>query len=72
MLSRRHQLTTDLTASLSMVDLGTPRQNQWIYAEWEAIGRQIVPIVFPGANMDQFFAGLRENYERVSKEFSAE
>ena len=72
MLSRRLQLTTDLTASLSMVDFGTPRQNQWIYAEWEAIGRQIVPIVFPGANMDQFFAGLRENYERVSKELSAE
>jgi hypothetical protein len=71
LLSRRLQLTTDLSASLSMVNLATPRLNPWIESEWEAIGRQIVPIVFPGTDMDQFFAGLRENYERVVRELGA-
>jgi hypothetical protein len=69
-LSRWLQLSPDLTASLSMVNLGAPRQNPWIHSEWEIIGRQIVPIVFPGADMDEFFAGLRENYERTLRELS--
>ena len=55
-----------------MVNLGTPRQNLWLSSEWETIGRQIVPIVFPRADMDEFFAGLRENYERTLRELSTE
>ena len=70
-LSRWLQLSPDLTASLSMVNLGSPRQNRWIQFEWESIGRQIVPVVFPEADMDQFFAGLRENYERTLKELAS-
>jgi hypothetical protein len=70
-LSRWLQLSPDLTASLSMVNLGGPRQNRWIQFEWESIGRQIVPVVFPEADMDQFFAGLRENYERTLKELAS-
>jgi hypothetical protein len=38
--------------------------------EWEAIAREIVPLVFPDADMDQFFAGMRENYERVARELA--
>jgi hypothetical protein len=70
MLSLRLQLTTDLSASLSMVDFGSPQQNPWINTEWETIGRQIVPLVFPGTDMDQFFAGIRANYERVARELA--
>jgi hypothetical protein len=69
-LSRRLQLSPDLTASLSMVNFGAPRQNRWIYSEWEAIGRQIVPVVFPEVDMDRFFAELREDYERTSRALS--
>jgi len=69
-LSRWQQLSPDLTASLSMVDLGAPQRNAWIHSEWEAIGRQIVPIVFPDADMGQFFAGLRLSYERMLTELS--
>ncbi len=69
-LSHWIQLSPDLTASLSMVNLGAPRQNRWIQTEWESIGRQIVSIVFPGVDIDQFFAGLRENYERMLKDLS--
>jgi hypothetical protein len=69
-LSRWLQVSPDLMASLSMVNLGSPRQNSWIHSEWEAIGRQIVPILFPDADMDQFFAQLRENYERTLRAVS--
>ena len=71
LLSRRLQFTTDFSASLSMVNVANARLNPWIESEWEAIGRQIVPVVFPGADMDQFFAELRENYERTVRELSA-
>ncbi len=72
LLSRRLQLTTDFSASLSVVNLTIPRLNPWIESEWEAIGRQIVPIIFPGTDMDQFFAGVRESYEGISKTLSVE
>lgn len=72
LLSRRLQLMTDRSASLSMVNLSMPRLSPWIEAEWEAIGRQIMPIVFPEADMDQFFAGMRDNYERMLRDLGAD
>ena len=54
----------DLSAPLSMIELGAPRQNPWIQAEWEDVARQIVPLIFPGTNMDEFLAGAKESYER--------
>jgi hypothetical protein len=69
-LARRPRITPSLTAPLSMVTFAMPPWNRWIESEWQTIGRQFVPIVFPGVDMDQFFAGLRENYERVVKELS--
>jgi hypothetical protein len=50
-----------------MVNLGSPQENGWIKSEWEAIARQIVPIVFPDADMDPFIAGARASYEQSMK-----
>jgi hypothetical protein len=57
--SRWLAASPELIASLSMVNLGAARENPWINSELEAIARQIVPIVFPEADMDQFIAGAR-------------
>lgn len=69
-LTRRPQITPSLTAPLSMVTFPVPPWNRWIESEWQTIGRQIVPIVFPGVDMDQFFAGLRETYDRVVRDLT--
>jgi hypothetical protein len=65
--SRWLESSPELIASLSMVNLGSPQENGWIKSAWEAIARQIVPIVFPDADMDQFIAGARASYEQSLK-----
>jgi hypothetical protein len=57
--------SSDLSAPLSMIELGAPRQNPWIQGEWEDVARQIVPLIFPGANMDEFLAGAMKSYEGI-------
>ncbi len=70
MLDLRLQLSSNRSASLSMVSLGSPKLNPWLESEWEAIGRQIVPLVFPDVDMDAFFAGMRKNYAQTARELA--
>lgn len=58
--------SSDLTAPLSMIDLGSPRQNKWIQEEWEGVARQIVPILYPTVDMNLFLARAKESFQRMA------
>lgn len=64
---RWHEESPDLSAPLSMIELGESRQNLWVQAEWQDVARQIVPIIYPAVDMNDFFARARESYERMMK-----
>lgn len=63
-LKKWSQDSPDLRVPLSMIDLGPSVLNPWLQSEWESVAREIVPIIYPEQDMDDFLKGAKDRFEQ--------